>query len=297
MKIYNFGSLNIDHVYDVHNIVKVGETISSFSYEKLIGGKGLNQSIALAKAGAEVVHLGCVGEEGRFLLDFLKENQVNVDFIEIVDTPTGHAIIQLDAMGNNSIVLYPGANHQVSRMYIDQMFNMISNEDLILLQNEISNLEYIIDRAYELEIPVALNLAPVTEAALALDFSKITHLLVNETEGEALIGEQDHHSIGTKLCQKYPNLEVVLTLGENGSIYFHQNQIIEQGIYKAKVVDTTAAGDTFTGYYLASRLLSKDIKQALASAACASSLAVEVKGAANSIPIQSLVIARLDETK
>lgn len=295
MKIYNFGSLNIDYVYEVDTIVKVGETISSFSYEKLIGGKGLNQSIALAKAQAQVIHLGCVGEDGLYLLDYMKGFGVQVDHVQVVDVPTGHAIIQLDSLGNNSIVLYPGANHHVSKSYIDEMFKFITSDDLILLQNEISNLEYIVDQAYELGIPVALNLAPVTPNALALDFSKITHLLINETEGEALTAETDYLLIGSKLVKTYPNLGVVLTLGEKGSIYFHGDQVITQKIFQTEAVDTTAAGDTFTGFYLTTWYETTNVRQALEVASCASSLAIEQKGAANSIPARSLVMARLNE--
>lgn len=295
MKIYNFGSMNIDHVYEVDHIVRVGETISSFTYERLIGGKGLNQSIALAKAQAEVVHLGCVGSDGRFLIDFLNEQGVHTEYIEELDRPTGHAIIQLDKQGNNSIVLYPGANHEVSVDYIDRMFAMITSDDLILLQNEISNLEYIIDKAYEQSIPVALNLAPVTANALELDFTKITHLLINETEGEALAQESKHELIGLKLCDKFPNLNVVLTLGELGSMYFYKEQVLHQKIYKTKTVDTTAAGDTFTGYYLAEIIKNKNVQQALHLASLASSLTVEVKGAANSIPTYQRVITRFNE--
>lgn len=295
MKVYNFGSLNIDHVYEVAQIVKPGETISSFGYEKLIGGKGLNQSIALSKAGMTVSHLGAIGKDGRFLVEVLKENKVETDLIFESDAPTGHAIIQLDEAGSNSIVLFPGANHQVTKSYIDKMLATITSHDIILLQNEISNIDYIINRASELKIPVALNLAPVTKEALNYDLSKLTYLIINETEGNALTNETDEKIIGQNLVEKYPNLRVVLTLGESGSIYFYQDEVIVQKAYLTDAVDTTGAGDTFTGYFLAILLKENDIKLALKMASIASSLAVMTKGAANSIPELKMVMTRLNE--
>ncbi len=295
MKVYNFGSLNIDHVYEVAQIVKPGETISSFGYEKLIGGKGLNQSIALSKAGMTVSHLGAIGKDGRFLVEVLKENQVETDLIFELEAPTGHAIIQLDEAGSNSIVLFPGANHQVTKSYIDKMLATITSHDIILLQNEISNIDYIINRASELKIPVALNLAPVTKEALNYDLSKLTYLIINETEGNALTNETDEKIIGQNLVEKYPNLRVVLTLGESGSIYFYQDEVIVQEAYLTEAVDTTGAGDTFTGYFLAILLKENDIKLALKMASIASSLAVMTKGAANSIPELKMVMTRLNE--
>lgn len=297
MQVYNFGSLNIDHVYEVATIVKPGETISSFGYEKLIGGKGLNQSIALAKAGIAVSHLGAIGMDGRFLVEVLKNNNVNADLITETDQATGHAIIQLDETGNNSIVLFPGANHHVTKTYIDNMLAMINPDDIILLQNEISNIDYIMQRAYELNIPVALNLAPVTVQALDYDLSKLTYLIINETEGNALTNETDEKLIGQNLVKKYPNLQVVLTIGEAGSVYFYKDEVIFQKAYPTKAVDTTGAGDTFTGYFLAILLKEKDIRLALQLASVASSLAVAIKGAANSIPDLNQVMTRFNELK
>ena len=297
MRVYNFGSLNIDHVYEVASIVKPGETISSFGYEKLIGGKGLNQSIALANAEVAVSHIGAIGMDGRFLLEVLKESKVNTSLIIETDTPTGHAIIQLDETGNNSIVLFPGANHQVSKTYIDKMLEMITPSDIILLQNEISNIDYIMRRAFDLNIPVALNLAPVTLEALDYDLSKLTYLIINETEGNALTNETDEKLIGQHLVKKYPDLQVVLTLGEDGSVYFYKDEVIHQNAYPIKALDTTGAGDTFTGYFLAILLKEKDVKLALQLASVASSIAVTIKGAANSIPNLNQVMTRFNELK
>ncbi len=295
MRVFNFGSLNIDHVYEVAAIARTGETISSFNYEKLIGGKGLNQSIALAQAGVEVVHLGCIGDDGLFLLETLKQHGIDVSEIEVTDVPTGHAIIQVDQSGHNCIVLYPGANHQLSHKYIDKILATITSSDIILVQNETSSIDYLIEQAFKKHIPVAMNLAPVTANALALDLNKISYLLINETEGAALTDETDKYLIGRSLIDNYPNLQVILTLGEAGSLYFSQKETLEQKAYPTTAVDTTAAGDTFTGYFLATLLKERDVELALQLASLASSIAVEVKGAANSIPSLNQVITRLDE--
>lgn len=284
MKVYNFGSLNIDYVYDVQHIVTSGETIASLGYSKHVGGKGLNQSISFSKAGMEVIHLGCIGTDGQLLLDALVEAKVNISHIQTLKETTGHAIIQLDQEGNNCILLHAGANHQVSKEYIDAMFAMIDRDDLIVLQNEISNIDYIVDKAYEQNIAVALNLSPVDDKILKIDLNKITYLLINETEGHALTDLVKGDDIGNYLIRHYPELTVVLTLGSQGAMYFDKHETISQAAFKAKAIDTTAAGDTFTGYFLSMLLRGYSAQKALQIGCYASSLAIQTKGAANSIP-------------
>lgn len=290
MKVYNFGSLNIDLVYEVDNIVRVHETKSSKSLNKFVGGKGLNQSIALAKAGLEVVHLGCVGKDGDVLLNTLNAEKVDTTHIKVVDGASGHAIIQLDERGNNCILLYQGANFEVSKAYIDEMFELINENDLIHLQNEISNIDYIIEKAYRLNIKVAVNLSPINEFVKKIDLNKVTYLLINEVEGKAITGLDDYKEIGDYLLREYPGLNVVLTLGSEGVMFFNKDETIAQHAYKSNVVDTTGAGDTFTGYFLSMILSGKTVKQALQIGCYAGSLAIQVKGAANSIPSLDKVI-------
>lgn len=294
MKIYNFGSLNIDYVYEVENMVRAGETISSLSFSKFMGGKGLNQSIALARAGSEVMHIGCIGEDGRFLVEKLKEEGVDVHALKTVNTPTGHAIIQLDSHGENSILLYAGANHCLEPDYIDSVFEMMEPDALILLQNEISNIDYIIEKAHGRGVAVAINLSPINENIKKIDLSKVSYLLINEVEGKTITGFDSPVQIGNSLIQKYPHLNVVLTLGAEGVIFFHQHEMIEQSAYKSNVVDTTGAGDTFTGYFLSMLMTGKRVHEALKIGCYASSLAIGVKGAANSIPKSEQVMKGFD---
>lgn len=285
MKLYNFGSLNIDHVYDVEDQVKTGETISANAYNVFIGGKGLNQSIAAAKAGANVVHIGAIGPDGSILKKALTDANVDASWLLETKTPSGHAIIQVNHEGDNAIVYYGGSNLEVSKDAIDTAFEVITTDDIVLLQNEISNVAYIVNQAYERNIPVALNYSPITESLSEVDLNKVTYLLVNEIEGRAAANCDSDVDVVDILTHNYPNLNVILTLGEKGAIYSKQGlDSVMQKAYKAKVVDTTGAGDTFTGYFVASLAASKTVQEALELSCKASAIAIGKPGASNAIP-------------
>lgn len=161
MKVLNFGSLNIDLVYRVRDFVRPGETISAQEFARFAGGKGLNQSVALARAGAQVVHAGAVGADGGFLLDLLRESGVDCSAVAVVDdVPTGHAVIQVSDAGENSIVLYPGANHRITAELIDRALAPTEPGDVLLLQNEISSMIDIMRRAHDRDLRIFFNPAP-----------------------------------------------------------------------------------------------------------------------------------------
>ena len=147
--ILNFGSVNIDNCYQVRDFVRAGETISALEVTRHAGGKGFNQSVALARAGAKVCHAGCIGEDGLFLRDMLHAEGVDTDFLRVTDSPTGNAIIQVNARGENCIILYTGANGCVTEDYADEVFSRFGPDDVLLVQNEISSLPYIIEKARE----------------------------------------------------------------------------------------------------------------------------------------------------
>ena len=149
MKILNFGSCNIDYVYSLDHIVAIGETETTNKLEIFPGGKGLNQSIAVAKAGLKIYHAGCVGANSSMLTDILSENNVDISYLKKSDESTGHAIIQVDRKGENSIFLYPGTNEMITKDYIDFVLENFVCEDIVLLQNEISNIDYIVEKAYK----------------------------------------------------------------------------------------------------------------------------------------------------
>ncbi len=293
MKILNFGSLNIDKVYAVEKIVKGGETIDSVSFSESVGGKGLNQSIAVAKAGGNIMHAGCVGKDGEILLQALKDNNVDTSLIKTVETASGQAIIQVDKHGQNCIILFHGANYEVDKAYIDEVMQDFVQGDILILQNEISNIDYIIEVAKAKQMKIYLNPSPINENLNKYNMQAIDGIFVNEHEGAYLADKEKVEDILDSLASKYPELEIILTFGDKGAYYRHKDINIFQPAYKVDAVDTTAAGDTFTGYFIALRQQGKSIEESLQKASKASSITVSRKGASISIP----KIAEVDKTE
>lgn len=284
MKVLNFGSLNVDYVYQMESILIPGETQASKERNVFSGGKGLNQSIALAKAGIPVYHAGMIGEGGDILLETCRENGVNTEFIRKIDAPSGHTMIQVDKNGQNCILLFGGSNRMITREFVDEVLGKFEKGDIILLQNEINELDYIIDKAYEKGMMIILNPSPYDSALDACDLSKVSLFLVNEIEGFQITGEKEPEKILEKIKTIYPHAKIVLTLGGEGSVYQDETGIYHQGIFKVKAVDTTAAGDTFTGYFISSILDGMPVQEGLELAAKASAIAVSRPGATASIP-------------
>jgi len=294
MKVLNFGSLNLDYVYDVPHFVRAGETLASTRLSTFCGGKGLNQSIAFARAGAQTVHAGNVGKEGGMLLDALREAGVQTSLVSVHDdVASGHAIIQNNADGENCILLYGGANMCVSEEQIDRVLADFGKGDLLMLQNEINCLPAIVSRAHERGMTVVLNPSPFNERIYELDMTCVDYLIVNETEGEAISGKSEPDAIIETLLSTYPDMHVVLTLGKNGACYADKDGRAFHPILPAAVVDTTAAGDTFTGYFFCELMQGSTPYEALRMASAASSLAVSRKGASVSIPCREDVCAML----
>ncbi len=284
MKILNFGSLNIDHVYEVPHFPLPGETISSARYSRFPGGKGLNQSIAMAKAGADVYHAGKLGQNSEFLLEALKESSVNTSLLDTTGSETGQAIIQVNPEGENCILLYGGSNQEITTEYIDRVFAFLTEDSILVLQNEINNLEYILGKARERGLKIALNPSPVDERLKSMDLSGITWLLLNEIESRELSGFEEPDSSLMNLLNCYPHMKIILTLGEKGAIYQDKNTRYVQPAYKTRVKDTTAAGDTFTGYFISLTASGLGIEEALDMAARAAAITISREGAGSSIP-------------
>lgn len=290
MKVLNFGSLNLDYVYSVDHMVTPGETLASYGMNIFCGGKGLNQSIALAKAGVEVYHAGMIGDEGDVLLKTCREGGVKADYIRKIEGKSGHTIIQVDKDGQNCILLYGGANQSITKEYVDEVLGHFEKGDILLLQNEVNMLDYIIDSAYDRGMMIILNPSPYNSALDACDFHKISMFLLNEIEGAQVTGEKETDKILEKLKEIYPEAKVVLTLGGDGSVYQHKEEQYRQGIFKVKAVDTTAAGDTFTGYFISSIIEGLPVPEGLRLAAKASAIAVSREGATASIPLKDEVL-------
>lgn len=284
MKILNFGSLNIDIFFRVENIVKPGETISAKSIEKRPGGKGLNQSVALSKSFENVYHAGSVGDDGIFLIDYLKSENINTKYIKKSDKLTGNAIIQVDDKGENSIVLYKGANFDNDKKFIDEVLNDFSKDDILLLQNEISSMKYLIDKAYEKGMKIVLNPSPITDEIKEFDFNKIDLLLVNEIEAKDIANKDNIDESINYFMATYPNINLIVTLGSKGSIFVNKNEKIKQEGIKVQSVDSTGAGDTFTGFFVSYFYQGKNVRDCLKFASLASALSVTKSGASISIP-------------
>jgi ribokinase len=290
MKILNFGSLNIDHVYEVPYFLHPGETLSSTKYSSFPGGKGLNQSIAMARAGSLVYHAGRIGPDSEILIRVLQESGVDTTFLDTTGQVTGHAIIQVDAQGDNCILLYGGSNQEIHWEYIDRVFDALQEDYILVLQNEISNLQYILKKAGEKKLPVALNPSPIDENLRNMDLSGVTWLILNEIEGAQLGGSDRPEEMTKNLLKRYPEMKIILTLGSQGAVYEDREQRYEQPVYPAMVKDTTAAGDTFTGYFISMVASGKDVKEAMEIAARAAAIAVSREGASSSIPVREELV-------
>ena len=293
MRVLNIGSLNLDYVYSVDHIILPGETEATSSRNIFLGGKGINQSIALAKAGVEVYHGGLIGNGGQPFLDACKEYGVHADFIRKVNAPDGHTIIQIDKHAQNSILLFGGTNQMLTEEFIDEILNHFSSEDILLLQNEVNLLPYIVDQAYAKGMQIALNPSPFNEKLDAVDMNKISIFLLNEVEGHQLTDFTEPNEILDKLRELYPHAQVVLTLGKDGAMYADETQRVYQPIFNVKAVDTTAAGDTFTGYFLSGLMAGMPMQDVLRMSAKAASIAVTRAGAVPSIPYQEEVMKEL----
>ena len=295
MKVLNIGSMNLDYVYNVDHIVQPGETESSTDMNIFLGGKGINQSMALAKAGVAVYHGGMIGEDGQPFLDACKEYGVNAEYIKMIEGKTGHAIIQLDKDAQNSILLYGGANQKLTKDFVDEVLSHFEKGDILLLQNEINLLSYIVDQAHAKGMQVALNPSPFNEKLKEVDLKKISIFLLNEVEGGQITGMTEPEDVLAKMREMFPHAKIVLTLGKDGAKYAEGDVTYDQPVFKVQAVDTTAAGDTFTGYFLAGLIDGMAIPEVLKMSAKASSIAVTRKGAVQSIPTKDEVLAALKE--
>lgn len=297
MKILNFGSCNIDYVYSLEHIVNVGETETTNKLEVFPGGKGLNQSIAIAKAGAKVYHAGCVGYDGGMLKDILQCNGVDIAYLNTVDAKNGHAVIQVSSKGENSIFLYPGSNEMITKEHIDKVLENFDKGDFLVLQNEINDVDYIVQKAGEKGMRIILNPSPFNEKIRKINFDMLSYLVINEVELLGISGCSEPEEGLLTLKNRYPTLKIILTLGENGSVLFYGTQELWQSAYKVNVVDTTSAGDTFLGYFVAELSKGTEYSQILKIASAASAITVSRKGAAPSIPNKDELMSLFDGLK
>lgn len=291
MKILNFGSLNIDHVYGVDHFVRPGETLASRRYQRFSGGKGNNQSIALARAGAPVWHAGKIGGDGVWLLDLLRQAGANISLVARGTTPTGHAIIQVQKDGENCIVLYGGANQTITPADARAVLAHFKEGDYLLLQNEISSIPAIMRIAARRKMKIVFNPAPMSRQVRRYPLSLVDIFVVNEIEGAELTGAKGAQRIIAAMRRRYPQAMLILTLGARGAICAHASGSLQVPGFKVKAMDTTAAGDAFIGYFLAAYTQSANAGKALQIACKAAAICVTRPGAADSIPCRKEVVA------
>ena len=295
MKVLNFGSLNLDYVYQVEHFVQPGETLSADSQAVNPGGKGLNQSSALAKAGAEVFHAGCLGLGGERLGELLQQNGVDTRFLQFADTLQGNAVIQVNREGQNCILLYGGSNQCVTEEQIESTLAYFSAGDWLVLQNEINKLPLIVEKACARGMRIALNPSPYNGKLNDVDFGKLSWLLANEVEAEQLSGSDKPEETWRLLHEQYPRLNLLVTLGGEGSVAFTESEAVRQAAFQVKAVDTTAAGDTYTGFFVAGLMEGRPLPDCMRRASLASSIAVTRPGAAGSIPTKEEVEQALED--
>ena len=277
MKVLCVGSLNLDYTYQVDHFVRPGETLAARARSVHCGGKGLNQSIAAAKAGLQVWHAGLVG----------------TGLIRALDQPCGHTVIQVTEAGENCILLYGGTNTCLTESFVDETLCRFAPGDVLLLQNEVNGIPYLIRQAVRRGLRVAFNAAPMAPEVADYPLELLSWLVINEGEGAALAGTQAPADILDRLAQRCPDTQLLLTLGAGGSVCRAGGETWSCGVFPVRPVDTTAAGDTFLGYYLGALLAGAPIPEALRLSSAASALCIQRRGAADAIPLLEEVRAAL----
>ncbi len=283
-RILNFGSLNIDHVFRVDTFVQPGETKTTKSQSVNPGGKGLNQSIALARAGAGVLHAGLLGRDGGILRDALSESGVDLSLLRSSDALSGSAVIEVADDGQNRILLYGGSNRLLTEDQIRESLDTLEPGDIVLLQNETNLVGEIIREAAGRGLRPILNAAPADASILRYPLNELSWLIVNEIEGALIAGCDEPSDIFETLCARYPDSGILLTLGSEGSMCRGFGKKLRIGVCPVHPVDTTAAGDCFIGYFLHGLTSGLSIEQTLRLSTAASALCIQSEGASGSIP-------------
>ncbi|HSP58962.1 MAG TPA: ribokinase, partial [Halomonas sp.] len=282
--LFNLGSINLDHFYRVAHFVMPGETLASQDYRIGLGGKGVNQSLALARAGAAVSHWGRVGRQDGWARDLLAKAGIDVSRVELVDEPSGHAIIQVDDRGENAILLFAGANHGFLTSRLDEALGTTQPGDWLLVQNECNALPHLMTQAAAHGLNIAFNPAPMTDAVLSLPLEGCRLLFVNRGEAARLVELPEStaaEALLDALTIRLPDTETVLTLGGEGAWHQQGGERHYQPALPVTAVDTTAAGDTFIGYYLAALQEGSSVTKCLHLATIAAGLCVQRHGSAD----------------
>lgn len=284
MDVINVGSLNIDLVYEVPHFVSPGETTAATHFSRHVGGKGLNQSIALARAGLGVMHVGAVGEDGDCLLNMLEDAGVDTSAVQQLSGASGHASIQVTPQGQNAIIIHAGTNASLNKNNIDDALAH-SDAKALLIQNETNLVPYAIRAAKQRGMKVFYNPAPMLPEVLGYPIDAVDVLIVNEHEAQQLTRKDNPADQLKAMRDQWPHLTVVMTRGAEGVIVCDNTATqTYPAIPVALIKDTTGAGDTFIGYFIAACLQGCDLGEAAQQGMRAASLCISRSGASESIP-------------
>ncbi|XDA98213.1 ribokinase [Sulfitobacter sp. LCG007] len=291
MTVFNLGSINADYFYRVPHLPAPGETLSARDLTRGLGGKGANMSVAAARGGARVVHLGAVGADGSWAVERLEGYGVDTRHVASIGPATGHAIIYVDPQAENSIVLFPGANHAITREMVDSALSEAAPGDTLLFQNETVMEAEAAEIARGKGMRVAYAAAPFVAASVRAVLNSIDLLVLNAVEAEQLARET-----GTDLPD-LPVRDIVVTRGGDGCLWISDQDRKGRSFDALKVdpVDTTGAGDTFTGYLVAGLDRGLQMEAAIGLATRAAALMVTRAGTADVIPDLAEVEARFPE--
>ncbi|NOX39577.1 MAG: ribokinase [Alphaproteobacteria bacterium] len=278
MAIFNLGSINADYFYGLDHLPAAGETLAADDFIVGLGGKGANQSIAAVFGGAKVIHMGAIGTDGIWARDRLGEIGVDVEHVAVLEMPTGHAIINVDREGENSIVIFSSANVAQDEERIRAALDLARKDDVCILQNETNLVRFTAELAHQKGMRVIYSAAPfdADHAAGVLPFVDL--LVVNEVEAAQL-----SQALGVG-ADKLPVPEVLITKGGDGAEYRAGATEISVAAFEVQPVDTTGAGDTYLGFFVAGIDAGIDIKGAMTFAAAAAAIQVTRQGTAEAIP-------------
>lgn len=281
MTIFNLGSINADHVYSVPHLPLPGETLAAIGFAVGLGGKGTNQSVAAARAGSEVFHIGAVGPDGAWARDKLAELGVNVDGVAQISTPTGHAIINVDSNAENAIVLFQGANVALNEDEIARALEAAKAGDTLLMQNETSHQAFAAEIAQKRGVRVVYSAAPFSIEAVRAVLPFVSMLAMNEGEADQLCA-----ALETDIAN-LPVAETLVTFGSKGAQWRGNGEVLNVESFSVAPVDTTGAGDTFAGYFAAACDQGLERMESLKLASAAAAIKVTRAGAAEAIPARA----------
>ncbi len=290
MAVFNLGSINADLFYQVPHLLAPGETLASTDHSRGLGGKGANMSVAIARAAARAVHIGAIGPDGRWAVDRLLEYGVDTRNIIELDVPTGHAVIMVDDHGENAILLYPGANRALTETHIASALEAATDADTFLFQNETSAQVEGATLASSKGMRVVYAAAPFDAGSVEAVLPMLDILVMNEVEAQQLTD-----ALGVVLTD-LPVRDIVVTLGGDGCRWVNTDDGTDQTFPAIPVtpVDTTGAGDTFTGFLVAALDRGLPMEQAISLGQQAGAIMVTRHGTADVIPdLKDIEDARL----